>query len=112
VTDTGPCDNAVRLARDADLLLAECSYRPGETHHGWPHLNPELAATIARDAGARRLVLVHFDASRYETLGQREEARHAAAELFPAVTAGRDGMVIELPYVDSPGRAGELKADR
>jgi len=96
VTDTGPCANAVRLAHEADLLLAECSYRPGETHEGWPHLNPQLAAGIARDAGARRLVLLHFDASRYLTLEQREEARECAAEIFPTTIAGRDGMTFML----------------
>lgn len=96
VTDTGPCDNAVRLARGADLLLSECSYRPGETHEGWPHLNPHLAAGIARQAGARRLVLLHFDASRYLTFEQRDEARACAAEIFPNVTAGRDGMTFTL----------------
>ncbi len=96
VADTAPCANAVELARGADLVLAECAYRPGETHPGWPHLNPELAATIARDAGARRLVLVHFDASRYRTSAEREQAARAAAAIFPATTAGRDGMVLEL----------------
>lgn len=96
VTDTGPCANAIRLARRADLLLAECSYRPGETHEGWPHLNPQLAAGIALEAEARRLVLLHFDASRYLTLEQREEARACAAGIFDHTVAGRDGMTFTL----------------
>jgi len=96
VTDTGPCDNAVHLARDADLLLTECSYRPGETHEGWPHLNPQQAAAIALEAGARRLVLLHFDASRYLTFEQREDARDCAAGIFPDTVAGRDGMTFTL----------------
>jgi len=29
-TDTGICDNAVTLARNADLLITECGLKPGE----------------------------------------------------------------------------------
>jgi hypothetical protein len=54
--------------RHADLLIAECAYRIGEIDPSWPHLNPEEAARIAREAGAEKLVLVHFDASRDRTL--------------------------------------------
>jgi len=30
-TDTGLCDNLIRLGRDADLLITECSELPGAT---------------------------------------------------------------------------------
>lgn len=95
VPDTGYCENAVTLARGADLLFAECAYRPGEERPAWPHLNPESAARIAREAGARRLVLVHFDARNYPTLEARREAEIAARAVFPESTAGMDGMEIE-----------------
>ena len=48
--DTGLCDNAIHLARSSDLLIAECAYKSGQSSENWPHLNPETAATIARDA--------------------------------------------------------------
>ncbi|NTU94360.1 MAG: ribonuclease Z, partial [Chlorobiaceae bacterium] len=41
--DTGYCESAVALAHDADLLIAECAFRPGENSELWPHLNPETA---------------------------------------------------------------------
>jgi ribonuclease BN (tRNA processing enzyme) len=92
--DTGICENAIRLAEGADLLIAECSFLPGEQNPGWPHLNPEDAADIARSAGARRLALVHFDADRYRTLAEREAAAESAG--FEDLVVARDGMVLEL----------------
>ncbi len=94
--DTGYCDNAVTLARDADLLITECAYRPDESNVGWPHLNPETAAQIAREAGAKRLALTHFDARRYESIEQRREAESKARELFEHSSMTTDGMVIDL----------------
>ncbi|MBF0294068.1 MAG: ribonuclease Z [Magnetococcales bacterium] len=93
--DTGYCASAVHLAREADLLITECAFRPGESSPEWPHLNPETAARLAADAGAKRLVLVHFDASRYPTLAARDEAAEVARRIFPDVTASRDGMRLE-----------------
>jgi ribonuclease BN (tRNA processing enzyme) len=46
-TDTGVCDSLFELARNADLLIAECSLKPGQDDSGWPHLNPEEAASVA-----------------------------------------------------------------
>ena len=51
--DTGYCENAVVLARNADLLIAECAYKSGMENPEWPHLNPETAARIAKEAGAK-----------------------------------------------------------
>jgi len=96
VGDTGYCPNAVELAKGADLLVAECAYRPGQEDTGWPHLNPESAARIASEAGARRLTLVHFDARLYRTLEQRKDGEAAARKIFPDTTASEDGMVLEV----------------
>ena len=93
--DTGICENAVKLAKDADLLMAECSLRPGESNPQWPHLNPEDAAEIARQANAKRLVLVHFDANRYRTVQERLEALRTIFGVENSVAA-LDDMVLEL----------------
>ena len=53
--DTGYCENAVKLAENADLLMAECSHKPGEYNEKWPHLNPETAGKIAKEAVAKKL---------------------------------------------------------
>jgi len=53
-SDTAPCDAVVDLARDADVLIHEAAEpTPG-------HSSAAQAGEIARRAGARRLVLVHY----------------------------------------------------
>ena len=94
--DTGYCDNAVRLAESADLLIAECAFRPGEESPHWPHLNPESAARIACDARAKQLALVHFDASRYPDPGSRFAAESVARTLFMNSIATTDDQVMEF----------------
>jgi ribonuclease BN (tRNA processing enzyme) len=94
--DTGYCENAVTLARDADLLITECAYKNDQCIEGWPHLNPATAARIAREAGAKGLVLTHFDASVYRSFPERKEAETVAAGIFPATTAGMDGLEVDI----------------
>jgi ribonuclease BN (tRNA processing enzyme) len=94
-TDTGPCPNLALLARQADLLITECAFKGGETIK-WPHLNPVLAAQAAQEAGAKRLVLLHFDASLYTTLKDRREAQTRARKIFPNTQAARDDQEIIL----------------
>jgi len=94
--DTGYCEEALNLARSSDLLIAECGYLPGEKHECWPHLNPETAADLALKAGAKRLALVHFDASRYVTIEDREKAETEAEKIFPAMFAAKDGEEMRL----------------
>ena len=94
--DTGFCENAIHLARSADLLIAECAYKSGQSSESWPHLNPETAATIARDAGARSLALIHFDAEIYKTLAERKEAEGVARKIFKNTFMTADDMKIDL----------------
>ncbi|NPU86208.1 MAG: MBL fold metallo-hydrolase [Syntrophaceae bacterium] len=94
--DTGYCENALSLARGADLLIAECAYRSGQGNEDWPHLNPETAARIALEAGARRLVLVHFEAWTYPTFRERDESEAAARRIFAETLAARDDMLLSL----------------
>lgn len=93
--DTGICENAVLLAEDADLLITECSHKPGEQSPEWPHLNPEDAAEIARRAKAKRLALTHFDAGRYTTIRERLDAAKSITN-FSDVVVGRDDLVLEI----------------
>lgn len=102
-TDTGYCENAVKLGRNADLLITECAFLPGEENHDWPHLNPETAARIALEAGAKRLVLTHFDAARYVSLQMRREAEIVAQRVFPYVIAAEDLMNLEISKKDNMG---------
>ncbi len=95
-TDTGYCENAVKLGKDADLLITECSFLTGQSNDEWPHLNPETAARIAVESGARRLVLAHFDAARYLTAEMRKDAEYSAAAVFPHVIAASDLTELEI----------------
>ncbi len=95
-SDTGYCENAVTLGRSADLLITECAYKEGQFLEEWPHLNPETAVRIAREAGAKRLALTHFDAEVYKSIAERKASERIAAGLFAATTAGTDGLEIDL----------------
>jgi ribonuclease BN (tRNA processing enzyme) len=94
--DTGRCKNLYLLAKNADLFIAECSYRKGEIHKGWIHLNPEQAAEVAKQAKTKKLALVHFDASRYLTFRDRQQAEKAAQVIFKNTFAARDNLKIKL----------------
>ena len=95
-TDTGVCEELRRLAKGCDLLIAECSFKPGEDVSKAAHLNPEVAGEIAKEAGVQRLALIHFDAGRYPSLKDREAAQKAAAKEFAAAFAAKDGEEITL----------------
>jgi ribonuclease BN (tRNA processing enzyme) len=57
--DTGPCPQLVELARGADLLLAEASFRDGPGNPPHLHLTAREAAEAATQAGVADLVLTH-----------------------------------------------------
>lgn len=94
--DTGYCENAVKLARNADLVITECAFKSGQYSEDWPHLNPESAAQIALDSEAKRLALVHFDASIYKTIEDRKTAESAARKIFPNTFCSVDDMQVEV----------------
>jgi ribonuclease BN (tRNA processing enzyme) len=56
--DTDFCENAVILARGADLLICESALPDGMKVEG--HLTPSLAGKIATEAGVKKLLLTHF----------------------------------------------------
>lgn len=95
VMDTRLCLNAYRLAKNVDLLVCESTYLSSETteaiSHG--HLTSRQAAGIARDSGARMLVLTHFS-QRYQNV---EHFTEEAREIFPNSVAVRDGDSVDVP---------------
>jgi ribonuclease Z len=100
VMDTRPCQAAVELARGVDLLVCESTFLSEDASlaQEYGHLTASQAASLAREAGARRLVLTHFS-QRYPDEGAF--AREAAT-IFPDVVAARDLDVVGFP----PRRAG------
>lgn len=95
-TDTGVCPNIYDLARNADLFITECSYKPGQDEWGWPHLKPEEAAEIAMISEVKKLILTHFDASTYKSLQDRKQAENKAKKIFENTTAAIDDLEIEI----------------
>ena len=95
VMDTRMCDAAIELARGADMLICESTYLAQDADkardHG--HLTATDAATIAREAGVRLLVLTHFSQRYPEVEPFVEEAK----VIFPHVVAARDGETIAVP---------------
>ena len=95
VMDTIACDNAVRLAEGVDVLLCEATFLESESFlaRDYGHLTAREAATIAREAGARLLVLTHFS-SRYPDLtGHLREA----SAVFPDVIVASDLSIVPFP---------------
>lgn len=96
-TDTGPCENVARLSKGADVLITECSLLPGEPiPASWPHLNPETAAKMAKDAKCKALYLTHFVANKYDTAEKRLMAQSGAKKIFENSHAAKDGMKIKI----------------
>lgn len=86
VLDTRYCPNAVRAACDATLLLCESTYLEAEKvladkHH---HLTARQAAKIAKEAGAKKLILTHFSARYLDLAPFEEEARSIFKETYAA----------------------------
>lgn len=94
-SDTAICENDRLLAEDADLLIHECTFVPGETST-WGHSNPEEVATMAAGVGVKKLILTHFGAARYHSLEVRKNAESVAKAIFPNTTAATDGLAISL----------------
>jgi ribonuclease BN (tRNA processing enzyme) len=72
--DTGPCDELVTLARDADVLLAEASFTDGPDLPTGLHLTARQAAEHAARAGAGELVLTHLVAWNDPSVSQAQAA--------------------------------------
>jgi len=90
-TDTGPCRNLDLLAKGADILIAESSLPPGKIDNHWPHLNPQQAALIARQAKVKKLFLAHFDTGVYIKESDIKLAKESARKIFKNTIAARDG---------------------
>lgn len=93
-TDTRPCEAAVELARNADLLIHEATFTEdlAEEAHDYGHSTAAQAAEIARKAGARRLLITHFSSRYQDVTPLLEEAR----AIFPDTTLAQDLYEIEL----------------
>lgn len=92
--DTGRYDDLIDFLKDVDLLVSEATYGLGEPRHAQaerPHLTLADAATLARDCGARRLLLTH-------TADPDSAGLRAAAEQMVSipVAVARPGLTLSI----------------
>jgi ribonuclease Z len=100
VTDTRMCEAAVELACGADLFICESTYleQEREEARAYGHLTAAQAATIAKRAGAKKLVLTHFS-QRYTKF---KHFLREAGEIHPDVVAAQDCDRITISRIPKP----------
>lgn len=105
-TDTEPGspkhDRAVRrLAKGADVFVYDSQYTPEQLQgekKGWGHSSWLEGANIAREVGAKRLVLFHHDPDNDDVFVDGLVER--AQQEFPAVCGASEELEIDLPEGD------------
>ncbi len=95
ILDTALCKNCYKIAKQADLLIAETTYTEKEKDlaEKYRHLTAKQAAKIAKTARAKKLILTHIS-QRYdnsESLILKE-----AQEIFPKTEIAEDFYKVEI----------------
>jgi len=93
--DTSPCENAEKLASEADVLIYDGTFFSDEHQtlaRRTGHSTWREAAELARKTGVKRLVLTHFS-PRYTEL---EKFLPAFQAIFPEIILASDLMEIEV----------------
>ncbi len=92
--DTVPLRSIAKLAKDADLLIHEATFADDKCKEAkeYRHSTARQAAEIAKEAGAKRLVLTHIS-PRYR---KAEELTSQAKEVFERTEIARDLLVLRI----------------
>lgn len=95
ILDTAMCANAKKIAKDADLLIAESTFANDQEDVAkkYNHLTAEQAAGIAKSAKAKQLILTHFS-QRYEY--KEKILLNEAKKVFKNVVLAKDFMKVEV----------------
>lgn len=95
--DTRYCENAISLARDADLLIHEATFSKGEEKLAFDyfHSTTHQAAEVANLAGSKQLCLTHIS-SRYDRQAWQELVMEAQ-EIFANTYIAEDFKEINIP---------------
>jgi ribonuclease BN (tRNA processing enzyme) len=89
--DSGPSDEVVKLAEDADLFMSEATWQHGDGLLPF-HMSARQAGEHAARAGASRLVLTHI----WPTL-DTDDSRDEAATVFDGeIEVARGGLRLEV----------------
>lgn len=91
LTDTAYDADSARFAAGARLLVHEAWYAEGAPEASDIHTSGRGAATVARDAGAEELLLIHL-----HPRGGHDAVLEEARAIFPNVSLAHDGLRREL----------------
>ena len=88
IMDTRPCDAAIRLCRDSDLMLCQSTFLDAQKSQAvaGQYMTAAEAAGVAAAANAKHLLLTHFS-HRYDEVNAFV---HEARPVFSAVDSARD----------------------
>jgi ribonuclease Z len=94
IVDTVYCDDCVKLAKDADLLICESTFGSElkDKAKEFKHLTSVDAATIAKKAKVKKLILTHFS-QRY---GNTDILLNEAKKVFKNSFTAKDFMEIKI----------------
>jgi len=83
-------------AAGADLLIYDAQYTPEEyvKYRGWGHSTWPEAARVAREAGARQLLLFHHDPSHNDAF--LDSIGEIAQQSFECVAPAREGSTVDF----------------
>jgi ribonuclease Z len=94
--DTKPCPSVIRLAKNADILIHDATFddalQERAISHG--HSTPSQAASIAKRAQVKHLILTHLSSRYTDGSLLRQQAEH----IFPTVTIAEDFLEIHVPF--------------
>lgn len=98
VTDTRYVPSIAKEVENSDLLICEGMFEQAlaDTAAEKKHMTATQAATIARDAGAKKMALIHYS-PRY-TDSDLKRLLSEARQLFPETILSRDRLVIPIEY--------------
>jgi ribonuclease Z len=99
-TDTVYCDNAVELARDADVLIHEATFAHQDAQLAFErlHSTSTMAAQVAHAAGVKQLIMTHFS-PRYAPGNAivLHELLSEAQAIFPNTILAYDFLTYDVP---------------
>ncbi|MDD5193587.1 MAG: ribonuclease Z [Candidatus Nanoarchaeia archaeon] len=98
ILDTKLCPNAIKLAKDSDLLIAESTFLDNSENGSrlakdYMHLTAKQAAEIAKKSKAKQLILTHFS-QRYDN--KEKTLLDEAKKIFPNSKISEDFMTLEI----------------
>lgn len=99
-TDTIYCASAIELARDADLLIHEATFARADEALARQsmHSTTAMAARVASEAGAQRLIMTHFSPRYFPgNAVEPDELLREARAIFPRTELARDFMSFDVP---------------